>query len=487
MNEKNNNNNKKNNTRREVDEDYLDLLSEFNKKSASSQNNAEKPKRDYYEDFYSDSSGKAYSVRESLSESKIKANERGVYISEHRNTRPSEQGAARNTERTADLRQRQADRNPNRREYTDVYSDSSEEYAPWRRPNAAPEPPPLKKRDPDEISDHEARRKKKKRKKARRVIALLLAFVLVLFGVGFFSVMGVVGKFTKAEHITHYDGEKLIGKASVKNILLIGLDKAQGGTSRSDSIMICSLNPSTGKVVMTSVLRDTHLDIPGECEAKVNSAYARGGADLLVQTLEKNFGIKIDGYACVNFEMFTALIDGLGGIDIEVTEDEADYINNRHNYKGARKPDTFESGESVHLNGYQALWYSRIRKLDSDFMRTSRQRKVLTSVAGKIKSQLSPAKLPELMKTARSVAPYVETTLSAGEFFGIAVSAVRCLVKSGADIDKMLVSQKIPFDDTWQYANKWDGSSIVIDLEKNREMLYSSIYEGAQPDAPQEN
>ena len=340
--------------------------------------------------------------------------------------------------------------------------------------------------DDDEISDYEVRRgkqvpQKKKKKKSRKglvVLALILAVIVAFSGVLISSANSIVNNFTKGEEIEHIENvNSLTSRSDVKNILFIGADKEKGGASRSDSIMIVSVNKSAGKVIVTSILRDTHVDIPGECEAKINSAYAWGGANLLIQTIEQNFGLKIDGYAVVNFNMFTDLVDGLGGIDIEVTENEADYINNRHNYKSETKPDHFESGESVHLNGYQTLWYARIRKLDSDFMRTYRQRKVITAIAENIKTELLTGNIFGLISTAKDVAPNIETSLSNSEFTSLLLSMVSCVAKSGLEMDKLLVSQQLPFDDTWWFESKWDGSSIALDLSENREMLYNSIYE----------
>ena len=338
----------------------------------------------------------------------------------------------------------------------------------------------------DEISDYEERtgrhpgskKKKKKRSKFLMVVAVFLAFVIGFLGVIVSGANGIVNNFTKGEEIEHIDDvEALASSDDVTNILFIGADKEKGGASRSDSIMIISVNKSAGKVIVTSVLRDTHVDIPDECEAKINSAYAWGGANLLIQTIEHNFNIKIDGYAVVDFNMFTELVDGLGGIDIEVTEDEADYINNRHNYKSETKPDHFESGESVHLNGYQALWYARIRKLDSDFMRTYRQRKVITAIAENIKVELLKGNIFGLIETAKDVAPNIETSLSNSEFTSLILSLVSCVSETGLEMDELLVSQQLPFEDTWWFESKWDGSSIAIDLEENRELLYESIYE----------
>lgn len=334
--------------------------------------------------------------------------------------------------------------------------------------------------DSDEISDYEARhgrRKKKKHGKGFLFLAFLLAIVIGLGAFVSTTVSSIVGQFKEAEPIEHIENvDSLVSESHVRNILLIGTDNAKGGTARSDSIMIASVNKQTGRITIVSILRDTHLDVPGHRESKVNAAYSWGGANLLIQTIEQNFGIKIDDYATVDFQMFTALIDGLGGIDIEVTEKEANYINNRHKYGKEKKPETVPSGENVHLTGYQALWYSRIRKLDSDFMRTKRQRKVISAIMTNVKDRINPAGVFELIDTAKNVAPYIETTLSVNDFWSLMFGMVSCFTKNQGDTDKMLVSEKLPFDDTWRYTSEWDGSSISIDKEENKQMLYDLLY-----------
>ena len=391
----------------------------------------------------------------------------------------------------------------NRDVYTDVYS--SHNVNPPRRTQSnsynqqpvRPAPtrvPPVKtdhksntqevKRviQDDEISDYEERFGKKKpsknKSKAPKILVSLVAVIIAVFiaigGVLFVTANSIVGEFKEAEPIEHIANvDSLVSENHVRNILLIGADNAKGGTSRSDTIMIASVNRQTGKITVVSILRDTHVDIPDYREAKINSAYSRGGANLLIQTVEQNFGIKIDDYATVDFEMFTALIDGLGGIDVEVTENEADYINNRHKYGNEEKPETVPSGESVHLTGYQALWYARIRKLDSDFNRTERQRKVIAAIMQKAKD-MGPV---GLISTAKDVAPYIETTLSTSDFWGLMFNLMSCVTKTGADMDKMFVSAQLPFEDTWWYSSQWDGSSISLDLEENRQLLYTLLYE----------
>ncbi len=442
-----------------INDDYIELLSYVKDK-------------DEYEDVYSYSSHDEDEYEDVFSDS----SKEDIYISRGRRKIAEEDGIYISRNKSS-YQQKQA-----------------EEYKEDEFSVEIPVTPPLSRKkslqDTDEISDFEARRGKlvpeKKGSKGKKIVAIILAVVLAFGAILFVMANSVVGKFTKAEDIEHIDGVELVSDKNVRNILLIGCDKANGGSSRSDSIMIASVNKSTGRITICSILRDTHLYIPGEREAKVNAAYAWGGANLLIQTIEHNFGIKIDDYATVNFEMFTALVDGLGGVDVEVTEDEADYINNRHRYGKEKKPDVFESGESVHLNGYQALWYSRIRKLDSDFMRTQRQRKVISAIASKVKGQINPIGIFGLVSTAKEVAPYIETTLSTSDFWSLIFSLSGCLTKSGADTDKLLVSQQIPFDDTWWYSSQWDGSSISIDLEENKQMLYTLLYEEPVEDLTEE-
>lgn len=468
-----------NNTeRKDYNTDYLELLSETEAKSDS-------------RDVYSDSSKKQQSFKTFVNNPYVE----DVYSDSH---------FEKQTEDEPDDVYTLTKETP-AREYEDVYSNSDIYMSNLRSRNQRQmgddyddlpivrreRPAPTSIRNPrpdleeDEISDYEAKRgklnkEKKKKKKSKFKIALIIILVAIIGfgGVLFSSAVAIVDNFTKGEEIEHVEGvDSLASSPDVTNILFIGADKEKGGASRSDSIMIISVNKKAGKIIVTSVLRDTHVDIPGECEAKINAAYAWGGANLLIQTIEENFNIKIDGYAVVNFNMFTELVDGLGGIDIEVTDDEADYINNRHNYKGEKKPDEFQSGESVHLNGYQALWYARIRKLDSDFMRTYRQRKVITAIAENVKKELLTGNVFGLIATAKEVAPNIETSLTKSEFTSLILSMLSCISKTGLEMDELLVSQQLPFEDTWWFESKWDGSSIAVNLSENQELLYNSIYE----------
>ncbi len=151
------------------------------------------------------------------------------------------------------------------------------------------------------------------------------------------------------------------------NIMLIGQDsRSSKGRARSDSMILCSINKQTGKLTMTSLQRDMWVQIPGYHDNRINASYAFGGIQLFEKTLQKNFGIQLDGVVEVNFQRFTKIIDKVGGVKVELTQREAAYLGVK---PGLRK-----------LDGETALRYCRIRYLDSDFKRAGRQRKVITAL-----------------------------------------------------------------------------------------------------------
>lgn len=475
-----------NNRDMNINDDYLELLN----------------KVDEYEDIYSDSSDDFEDISSSSGDIYIGSGRRtsrsqnDVYFNDSR--RVSERAAQEDD--FEDVRIYRASNGTNQYYQQPVtrneqgYAQQSYGYQNYAQPANVQ---PVSKRAQkfatgelgDEISDHEARKKKRKRgpKIFLVIVALFLAVTIGLVGYGTSIVNGIVDNFNEAEEIEHIDDvESLTKEDHVRNILLIGTDAEKGGSARSDSIMIISVNKQTGRITACSVLRDTHVDISGECEAKINSAYSWGGANLLIQTIEENFGIYIDDYASVDFEMFTALVDALGGIDVEVTEAEARYINEQHRYGNEEKPEEVPYGDEVHLDGYQALWYVRIRKLDSDWNRTERQRKVIGAVMKGITAKVEAGEIDELIELANEVAPYITTTLESSDLWNLLFSLVSCYTKSGGDMDKLFVSQQLPFEDTWEYTSEWDGSSISLDVEENKVLLYELLYEDYEIDTSEE-
>lgn len=250
-------------------------------------------------------------------------------------------------------------------------------------------------------------------------------------------------------------------KKEVWNILLIGQDKREGESgNRSDSMILCSYNGKTKQMIMTSFLRDLYVPIPGHGKNRINAAYAYGGAPLLAQTLEKNFGIPIDGTVQVDFSNFSKILDQLGGVTLELRQDEADEINRETGGQLVEGRQT--------MTGEEALVYSRIRCLDpdGDFSRTDRQRKILRSVWERYKS----SSLPTWVKTMGTLLPMVDTDMGNGVLLSVAVSVFPDL----SEIE--VVSQKIP--EAGQCEDKVvDGMAVLVaDLSPIRKMLYHKIY-----------
>ena len=208
---------------------------------------------------------------------------------------------------------------------------------------------------------------------------------------------------------------------SVTNILLIGCD-GNDNWGRSDTLMLLTLDNIHGKIKMTSFLRDTFVSIPGYDPDKLNAAYAYGGTDLCIDTIEYNFGIDVDGYAIVNFSTFRKLINAIGGVDVYLTQDEIDYINAQVAQNG--QPNYIEGASEgyVHLTGGQALWHVRNRGGEvngiyfygTDWDRVDRQQRMFAGII----QGLTSLSFDEVSNMAYTVLNYVSTDLSAAELAG---------------------------------------------------------------------
>ena len=247
---------------------------------------------------------------------------------------------------------------------------------------------------------------------------------------------------------------------NVINIMLIGQDRRPGqGRQRSDSMILLTVNKSRGTITLTSFMRDQYVRIPGYKNNKMNSAYAFGGMKLLNETMEVNFGVKVDGDIEVDFNNFEKLIDMLGGVDIKLTSKEANYLNTGSGWN--------LSAGTQRLNGKQALAYSRIRKLDSDYRRAERQRTVITSLINRYKD----LSLPEMLSMIEDVLPLVTTNMSKNEIIDIAVDVAPML--AGAQMNTM----RIPVDGTFRQGTVRVRPGLAawfqydIDFAANRKVL----------------
>lgn len=197
----------------------------------------------------------------------------------------------------------------------------------------------------------------------------------------------------------------IMGSEDVYNILLIGedlRDTAESSRGNTDVMMLVSINNKTKKITLTSFMRDIYLYIPGYYSTRLNAAYATGGAELLKDTIEQNFGVEIDNYIIVNFYTFIDIIDTIGGVDVELTDNMVyamrDPMREQNMYLGnSRDQDIPTTAGSYHLNGNQALGYVRIRHgVGDDFGRTARQREIIGKMIDKARG-LSLLEMKELL------------------------------------------------------------------------------------------
>lgn len=246
---------------------------------------------------------------------------------------------------------------------------------------------------------------------------------------------------------------------NIINILLIGQDRRPGEVrTRSDAMILCTVNKAKKTITMTSFMRDMYVQIPGYYDDRINVCYALGGMDLLDKCLEKNFGVQVDGNIEVDFNGFVSVINAIDGVDIELTGAEARHLNGQG----------FNLSEGMnHLTGEAALAYSRIRALDNDFGRTARQRTVLTAVLQKAKT-LSLGELNGLLKT---ILPMLTTDLTNAEILNYTLDLFPLL--SGLKIK----TERIPVDGSYQNASIREMAVLVPNLETNYNVLVDIMKE----------
>lgn len=256
---------------------------------------------------------------------------------------------------------------------------------------------------------------------------------------------------------------------SIKNILLVGLDnKNLEKGSRSDCMMILTIDNKNKKIKLTSLARDTYVDIKGYSSEKLTHAYAYEGSKLLIEVIEDNFGIKIDRYISVNFESFIELIDLIGGVDVEVNEDDInilnDYIKSCYNYVSEESKEKIKFINSCGhqtLNGYQALAFSRIRFQDGAIERDKRQRQVLTSAIDKLQKS-GVNKYIGLIKLG---VKNVKTDMIASEIIKIGYDILKIGSSNIEQIEFPIYKENVRLDKKG-WVIKWDKDDNLRELKK---------------------
>lgn len=350
-----------------------------------------------------------------------------------------------------------------------------------------------------------------KKGRAKRIVCIVLSVVFLVCGSGmiyYYSVLNSMNFKSIADDDNNdtplttiealegnetnlsLNGNDLLQDSKILNVMLFGEDNSKktstSGFGLSDTMIMMSIDNRHKKLKLTSFQRDTYLYIPGHGYNKLNASYTLGGAKLAIQTIEANYGVKVDRYAVVDFESFKEIINTLGGIDIEVTQDEIDYINYQMYKNGQTSEYTTikDAPGVVHLNGQEALWYARNRGLTvgedgneigidgDDWDRTSRQRKLLETMFNSMKS----ADLTKIISIVSSVGPLITTNLKKDEITALVSHSLTYL---SYDVEQYY----LPEEGLWYYDDRTEingdlCSTIKIsDLEAQRMKFASFIFE----------
>lgn len=320
------------------------------------------------------------------------------------------------------------------------------------------------------------RRKKKKglkqmireHKAASAVIGMFLVCILVVGGIiGMIAwnlYHGSVGIVDADDVDSTADEVQIARKDSndddVINVLLVGSDSRDPDAElgRSDTMIVVSYNKAENKATALSFLRDTLVEIDGYGQSKLGHTFAYGGVGLTINTINEQFDLDIQDYIVVNFENLVDIIDELGGIEVTLTEEEAEY------YRENGMPD-IQAG-TVTLTGSQALAHARNRSLDNDFGRTERQRDVLYGIYNKMMENKSPSTVLSLITYCMT---QVSTNMSVTDIYSIATDVL--------DADHLLTqTAAIPADGTYEFATYDSMSVLEIDLEANKEYIQELLY-----------
>lgn len=260
----------------------------------------------------------------------------------------------------------------------------------------------------------------------------------------------------------------------IENILLIGLDGTNDKfPKRSDTMIILTIDKLNKSLKLTSLARDTLVKIPGRGEEKLTHAYAYGQEELLMQTINENFDLDIKDYAVVNFKSFIDIVDIIGGVDINVNEKEIHHLNEvikecyGVNHEDTKNIEYMTSSGNHNLNGYQALAYARIRKLDTIYKRDERQRLILTNIAHK----LSDVSISKYLQIAKSILRHIKVNIAFNKIIDLAFIAHEL---ASYDISQL----EFPISEYREEGRIGEKGTYVVKWDKNKniELLHQFIY-----------
>lgn len=303
----------------------------------------------------------------------------------------------------------------------------------------------------------------------KRGSKIVLIIIGIIIGVFLISIGGVYiygrhiyNKVEKVEvdkddiGITEEVEEKLSPYSnSIINIALFGIDSADATTGRSDSIIIATIDTNHKKLKLTSIMRDSYVNISGIGNDKINHAYAFGGAQLAIKTLNENFDLNIEDFVAVNFDSLPKIIDMIGGVTVDITNEEVSHISG------------INSAGTYNLTGAQALAYSRIRyATGGDYVRTERQRTILTKMFEKILN-INAAQYSTLIS---QMLPMVQTSLDYSKILELGTEVLKMGVTT-------LEQERFPLDGYCQGEMINGVYYLIFNKSLTVEQLYNYIFE----------
>ncbi len=347
--------------------------------------------------------------------------------------------------------------------------------------------------DEDKKPQTNNKKSKKGKKKKHRFLKTIGVTLLVLLAMFLFVIGTKPGRsllyklasrfvYTNVQHNTP-DGEDkvstekrkpsddVVSENHVYNYLIFGIEEFNGARN-TDAMLIGTINTKDGKLKLTSLLRDSYVDIPGYKANKLNSAYSRGGVKLLIDTIEENYKIHIDGYASVDFDAFEKIVDLLGGVEIELGKEEAKYLN-RTNYISEKANRNVVPGVNK-MNGNQVMGYVRVRKVKTlgganfDYGRVVRQQRALSAM---LDSFMSSKNILKIIPISTQALSYVTTDLDQKQIENMMEAVIENKMNT-------LETFRVPVDGAFEAPKKYNGIGypIVIDWETNRIELYKFIF-----------
>ena len=303
---------------------------------------------------------------------------------------------------------------------------------------------------------------KKRSKISLVILGITVSILLIIVGGVYWYGSHLFNKIEKVEIDTNDVGiteeveEKLSEYSdSVINIALFGIDAEEGNAGRSDSIIIATIDTTHKKLKLTSIMRDSYVTISDRGQDKINHAYAFGGAQLAIKTLNENFDLNIEDFVAVNFTTMPKIIDKLGGVTIDITSEEVSHIPG------------IDTAGTYNLTGEQALAYSRIRYASGgDYVRTDRQRTVLNKVFEKI-LDTNVTQYPSLLS---EVLPMVKTSLDYSEILDLGNEVLKMGVTN-------LEQERFPRDGYCEGKMIGGIYYLTFDKENTVQQLHDYIFE----------